>query len=201
MKTYELNYLLPIDLDNAKVQEIALKLESLAQEKGGILIGERKTKRVELGYEIKENKKAIQSFFGFKIEQSELEALKKELKNVPEILRYIILDKKKVKALKTYKVKKDKKIKAKKDILKISEQEMEAKIDDAIQSKGEIEDEIKDDDKEETKNKEKAKEKILDIESADLKPKDKSDNTPKPEKKKKVGLKRIEEKLNEILNI
>ena len=183
MKTYEINYLLPIELDNEKAQEIALKLESLVQENGGILIGERKTKKIKLGYEIKDSEQVIQACFRFKIDQSQLQTLHQELKKTQEILRYIVLCEKEAKIIKPFKAKDIKSLLIKKPVSKISSDEIDARVEDAIKGVAES-----------------VSEENIDAENISPS-KEKLDDILKPEKKKKVGLKRIEEKLNEILNI
>lgn len=91
MTKYQLNYLLPADLDPKKSQGISLDLEKAIQEKGGVLIGERKNKPVSLGQEINKVKKASFLNIRFQIEKDQLEDLKQKINKMSDILRFMIL--------------------------------------------------------------------------------------------------------------
>ncbi len=91
MKKYQLNYLLPADLEPKKSQVISLDLEKLVQEKKGVLIGERKNKPISLGQEINKIEKVNFLNIKFQIEKNQLEDLKQEINKISEVLRFMIL--------------------------------------------------------------------------------------------------------------
>lgn len=90
MKTYELNYLISGGLGAEKAQDIALKVESLIQEQNGTLTSERKSKEIELGYEINGSKKTVMFKTEFRIEPSSIITIQQQLKKMPTIVRFMV---------------------------------------------------------------------------------------------------------------
>lgn len=94
MKLYELNYYLSQSLGDKEVQETALKVESLVQDKGGILVQERKKKPVKLSDPIKEESRVLLFTLKFQMEGNSLRELEKEFKTLDKVLRFMIEKKK-----------------------------------------------------------------------------------------------------------
>lgn len=97
MKTYELNYLVSGALSTEQAQDIALKVESLVQEQKGNLTEERKSKEIELGYEIDGSKKSVMFSIEFCVEPNNVIAIREQLKKMPDIMRFVVSIKKPVK--------------------------------------------------------------------------------------------------------
>jgi len=116
MQIYELNYLIPEALESEELQKIALNVESLIQAEEGILIGERKTKNVNLSPAIRGTEKATLIAIEFQSDSQNLKALKISLKKIAQLLRFILLKQipkkeiKKAKKPKIAKMKKEKKV-------------------------------------------------------------------------------------------
>jgi len=91
MRIYELNYFLSGKLSPEEIQGASLKVESLIQEQGGVLTSERKSKQVNLGQEIKGNKKAVLANTKFQIEPEKIKVLKEQLKKTSEVLRFMVI--------------------------------------------------------------------------------------------------------------
>lgn len=89
MKIYQIDYLTESEKEQAS--KAALKVESLVQAEGGILIGERKSRKTKLGYEIKKKKMATLVSCEFQLDPAKLKGLEEEIKKMPEVLRFIIL--------------------------------------------------------------------------------------------------------------
>jgi len=97
MKIYQLNYLLPAELEIEKIQSIALKIESFIQGQGGVLIGERTDKKIDLGQPVRKNRKAILLNLKFQLKPQKLNLLEEGLRKTSEILRFMILGQKEAK--------------------------------------------------------------------------------------------------------
>lgn len=93
MRIYELNYFLSGKLSPEEAQGASLKVESSIHEQGGVLTSERKSKQVNLGQEIKGNKKAVLANTKFQIEPEKIKALKEQLKKTSEVLRFMVVAK------------------------------------------------------------------------------------------------------------
>ena len=116
MQTYQLNYLIPEMLESEELQKTALNIESLIQAEEGILIGQRKTKNVNLSPAIRRTKKATLITIEFQSDSRNLKALKIGLEKTPQLLRFMLLkqtpkkESKKARKPKIAKVKKEKKV-------------------------------------------------------------------------------------------
>jgi len=105
MKTYELTYLIAGDISGETAKEIQGKVASFIQEEGGVLLEENSLLKRKLAYPIKKStlptqqSQAYLAFLNFQIQPENLTNLEKKLKAEGQILRYLILVKKKVKAI------------------------------------------------------------------------------------------------------
>jgi len=100
MKSYELTYLISAELTEEEARAFQNKIASLIKEEGGILDEIRTPFRRKLAYPIKKQIQAYLAFLNFKINPEGLINLEKKLKSENQIIRYLILIKKPVKAKK-----------------------------------------------------------------------------------------------------
>jgi len=100
MKAYELTYLILAELPEEEARAFQNKIASLIKEEGGILDDIRMPFRKKLAYSIKKQAQAYLAFLNFKISPEGLINLEKKLKSENQILRYLILIKKPIKAAK-----------------------------------------------------------------------------------------------------
>lgn len=91
MRIYNLTYLISKEMNDQEAKTTASNLESFVQEKGGVLIGERRTKEIDLGYPIKKHNKGIVCSLRFQINPEVLKEIKEKLVKTPEILRFMFL--------------------------------------------------------------------------------------------------------------
>lgn len=132
MKSYELNYLVSGALEPEKAQGVALKIESLIQSQGGVLMGERKNKKTSFGYEIKGFHKGALSTIGFQIEPEKMTFLKEQLKKASQVLRFMILWQKPSKQA-TKPQKEIGKVKRQKKVQKVELKEIEQKLEELLE--------------------------------------------------------------------
>jgi len=100
MKSYEITYLISAELSEEETRAFQNKIASLIKEEGGILDDIRMPFRKKLAYSIKKQTQVYLAFLNFKINPEVLISLEKKLKSETEILRYLILIKKPIKAVK-----------------------------------------------------------------------------------------------------
>jgi len=91
MRTYELTYLISSKLKTEEVQNVVSKIKSLLQSKGGVLIENKIQKPVKLGYEIKKQKEALLAVLKLQMNPENIKPFRQAIKEVPEILRFLIL--------------------------------------------------------------------------------------------------------------
>lgn len=100
MKPYELTYLISAELPEEEARAFQNKIASLIKEEGGLLNELRLPLRRKLAYPIKKQNQAFLAFLNFQINPAGLINLEKKLKSENQILRYLILIKKPIKATK-----------------------------------------------------------------------------------------------------
>jgi ribosomal protein S6 len=101
MRVYELTCLISSNLSDETLKNLSQKIQSLIQERGGILIDCKNPLRKKLGYPVKKEGMAFISTLNFHFEPEKLGNLEKKLKELPGILRFLIAEKRieKVKVL------------------------------------------------------------------------------------------------------
>lgn len=87
MKTYELTSLINPELTKEQINELFLKIDSILNENGGILVENKKQGIVDLEYKIKNKKKSFLSVIKFQMEPEKQKIFRQKLKEIPEILR------------------------------------------------------------------------------------------------------------------
>ena len=97
MKQYELSYLITPDLSDQEVTVFCEKINSLIQDKGGVLGKMLAEKKIKLGYPIKKKATAFIKTVNFHLSPEKLPDLEKSLKETKEILRYFIVTPKEIK--------------------------------------------------------------------------------------------------------
>lgn len=136
MKIYELNYLLPKTLKQSQRRETALKIESLIQDEGGILIQERKKEEIKLGQPIQEKEKALLFTSRFQVGAGGIKEIEKKLKADPGILRCMIEKtapaRRKVKKKRKRPSKKPRSSKNQKEEAKVELEKIEQKLDEIL---------------------------------------------------------------------
>lgn len=90
MKTYELTYLVSPELSLEEAQGLISKIEPILQKEEGILIENKIQKIIRLGYEIKNKRQAHLAILVFQINPEKIKSFQKNLKEIPEILRFLI---------------------------------------------------------------------------------------------------------------
>jgi len=90
MKTYELTYLISPELSLEEAQGLISKIEPILQKEEGVLIENKVQKTIRLGYEIKNRRQAHLAVLVFQINPEKIRSLQKNLKEIPEILRFLI---------------------------------------------------------------------------------------------------------------
>lgn len=97
MKNYEITYLISSDLSEEQVQQTQSRLVALIQEEGGLMLEEKTPFRKKLAYPVKKYSQAYLSFLVFQLDPEKLKSLEKKIKEVGQILRYLLLIKRPVK--------------------------------------------------------------------------------------------------------
>ena len=91
MKYYELTYLASPDLSEENLNNLKEKIISLLQERSGVLNEIKNPVKTTLRYPIKKKKTAFLVTLNFCFNAEKMSNFEKNLKSVPEILRYLIL--------------------------------------------------------------------------------------------------------------
>jgi len=91
VRYYELTYLASPDLSEENLNNLKEKIISLLQERSGVLNEIKNPVKTTLRYPIKKKKTAFLVTLNFCFNADEVSNFEKNLKSVPEILRYLIL--------------------------------------------------------------------------------------------------------------
>jgi len=134
MKLYELTYLISPELKEEEIKKVFSRIESLLSETGGILIENKSQGTVKLGYEIKKQKEALSATAKFQMAPEKIKSFQEKIKEIPEILRFLVL------AAKPEKIKKEvskiirKPVKPKKTVKekKVELKEIEKKLEEIL---------------------------------------------------------------------
>ncbi|MDI6591350.1 MAG: 30S ribosomal protein S6 [Patescibacteria group bacterium] len=94
MPLYELTYLISPEISEEEVKKTQEKINSVIQEKGGIIIESKKIVKKKLGYPVRKKDSAFLGEVNFRISPEKMGDLEKKIKEEVQILRYIILAKK-----------------------------------------------------------------------------------------------------------
>ena len=100
MKNYELTYLISSELSKEEVISLQEKIISFIQNEGGVLIENITPLKRVLAYPIKKQDQAYLAVLDFQLNPGKLAEFEKKIKAEDQILRYLILIKPKVKAIK-----------------------------------------------------------------------------------------------------
>jgi len=100
MKTYELTYLISSELTDEQAGDLQNKISALIKEEGGLIAGEVSILRKKLAYPIKKQSQAYLAVVNFHLPPEKLTNLEKVLKADSQILRYLMLIKRPIKAIK-----------------------------------------------------------------------------------------------------
>jgi len=90
MKTYELTYLILPELSLEEAQGLISKIEPILRKEDGALIENKVQKTIRLGYQIKNKKQAHLAILVFQINPEKIRSFQKNLREIPEILRFLI---------------------------------------------------------------------------------------------------------------
>lgn len=93
MQFYELTYLISPELSEEEIKVLQEKINSLIQKEEGVLVEIKSPWRQKLAYPIKKEKEAYLSSLTFHLLSEKLKTLEKQLKTLPEILRFLLLTK------------------------------------------------------------------------------------------------------------
>ncbi|MBL7156245.1 MAG: 30S ribosomal protein S6 [Candidatus Pacebacteria bacterium] len=129
MQLYELIYLISTELSEEKIRKLTPKIESVLQNQGVILVEVKEKKEIGLGQKIKKTGKAYLQIINFQSNIDKIIEIKKELDQIPEILRFMIFKPKKKRIVKKYIISPAKKKSPEK---KVELKEIEEKIDQLL---------------------------------------------------------------------
>lgn len=101
MKYYELTYLISPDLQESEVKDVAQRLNSFIQEKGGILDSSLLPEKINLSYEIKKINQAFLISQSFYLKPEEIKNLENKVRTETSIIRFLLFVKKTFKEEKT----------------------------------------------------------------------------------------------------
>ena len=137
MKNYELTYLISSEISEAETQQLQAQVVSLIQTEGGIILEEKMPFGRKLAYPVKKQSQAYLSCLVFQLEPEKLKDLEKKLKEINQILRYLLLVKYPAKEQKTTAfVKKPKPLKTEKE-KKVDIKDIEKKLDEILENEPE----------------------------------------------------------------
>lgn len=94
-KFYELSFLISPLLDQKELETLIQEVKNLIEQKGGRIENEMLEPKRKLGYPILKFTEAVLVSFDFSMPGSTIPALKNEVKNKKDILRYILFQKQK----------------------------------------------------------------------------------------------------------
>jgi ribosomal protein S6 len=94
MKHYELSSLVSSQLSEEEIKIFSEKLSALVKSEGGEAIEAKLPTRRKIGYMIKHEKQAWFSIINFDMEPEKIEGLQTQLKSLPEILRFMLVNRK-----------------------------------------------------------------------------------------------------------
>ena len=93
MKHYELTYLISNELSEKEANSLSIEINSLIQEKQGILEKTGVILKKQLAYPVKKKTAAYLASIDFKINSEKLGEIKKQIESNSKILRYLLLTK------------------------------------------------------------------------------------------------------------
>jgi len=93
MKSYELSYLISSKLSMEQAKKLSESIVSLIQKEEGVLIDIKNPYYQKLSYPIKKENEAYLSSLTFHLLPEKLKIVEKQLKNTPEVLRFLLLTK------------------------------------------------------------------------------------------------------------
>lgn len=94
MKSYELTYLISLELKQEEINNLLSKIESVLQEEGGTITENKKERIVQLGYKIKKQSKAFLAVLKFKMEPDKIKTFKEKIGEIPQVLKFLLLSEK-----------------------------------------------------------------------------------------------------------
>ena len=100
MKDYELTYLISPELSKEEITSFQDKIVSFIQNEGGVLIESITPLKKNLSYPIKKQVQAHLAVLEFQLNPGKLAEFEKKIKTEGQVLRYLILIKPKMKAVK-----------------------------------------------------------------------------------------------------
>jgi len=137
MKNYEITYLISSEIAEEEIQRAQSQLVSSIQGEGGLLLEEKTPFRKKLAYPVKKQSQAYLGFLVFQLEPEKLKNLEKKIKEINQILRYLLLIKLPKKEQKTTAfAKKPRALKAEKE-KKVDIEEIGKKLDEILENEPE----------------------------------------------------------------
>jgi ribosomal protein S6 len=127
MKYYELAFILSSKLSETDASDIKQKLETLIQEKEGILDFSEDLKKISLSYPIEKETQAYLGSIKFFLKKDNIKEIEAKTKEEKSILRFILCNKKKIEAQES-----DKKRTAPKKKKKAELKDIEEKLDEIL---------------------------------------------------------------------
>lgn len=112
MNYYELAYLISSKVDEEKLKNIVEEINQFLNKQGKVFLNQTPLKKT-LAYPIKKEERAFLGSFEFEAEGDKIKEIEKKLKEKEEVLRYLIIKKKKpeTKQIPEYKSTKQRKVK------------------------------------------------------------------------------------------
>lgn len=95
MTLYELTFLISPELKESELKDFSQKIDSLISKEGKITKSEE-PKKINLAYPIQKKNEAFLAISEFSAEADKIESLKKKLGGEKEILRFLLIKKKRV---------------------------------------------------------------------------------------------------------
>jgi len=137
MKNYEITHLISSEIPEEEVKQAQSRLVSLIQSEGGLVLEEKIPFRKKLAYPVRKQSQAYLSFLVFQMEPEKLKDLEKKIKEISQILRYLLLIKLPKKERKTSVfAKKPKTLKSEKE-KKVDIEEIGKKLDEILENEPE----------------------------------------------------------------
>jgi len=137
MKNYEITHLISSEIPEEEVKQVQSRLVSLIQSEGGLVLEEKIPFRKKLAYPVRKQSQAYLSFLVFQMEPEKLKDLEKKIKEISQILRYLLLIKLPKKERKTSAfTKKLKTLKSEKE-KKVDIEEIGKKLDEILENEPE----------------------------------------------------------------